>query len=237
MELIPIVEETLVLKGFAERNWAEKQNLCHLTTLLIPVVRQNKRRLVQVQIRDNKKSFPGCRDVFGGHVAVGHEFWPFLLGKPFDLAEIVAAAAVREANEELRVSNKRTGEPYIITEKDLRQVGRIGEASWNGPGNVERSTIFLVPIRDNHAVHPMDDIKGVYYPVENKAVAWEMLQTRFQNNPQYAFKDRKKAKAAGYKRNRKNWQFADGAARILREKTLFTLVRTAIEELKDEDFR
>ena len=239
MELIPLVEETLFLKGFAERKWAEKQNLCHLTTLLIPTVRKDRdgSKLVQIQLRDRKKSFPCCRDVFGGHVTLNQEFWPFLLGRPFDLPKIVLAAAVREANEELRVCSKGTGHPYIVTEKDLRQVGSTGEARWNGKGNVERSTIFLVPIRDNCVVHPMDDIEGIFVPVETEPVDWQVLRTYFLNNQQYAFEDREKAKEAGCEQNREKWQFADGAARILKDERLFKMVLAAIDALADDDFK
>ena len=93
MELVPLVEERLSLKGFAERKWAEKKNLCHLTTLLIPVMRQTQtgKKLVVFQLRDKRKSFPCCRDIFGGHVTMNQEFWPFLLGESFDLSSAVSS--------------------------------------------------------------------------------------------------------------------------------------------------
>jgi hypothetical protein len=237
MELIPFIEEDLSLKGFGERKWVEKQNLCHLTTLLIPIVRQDGHSLIQIQIRDRRKSFPCCRDIFGGHVTVNQEFWPFLLGAPFDLSKIVIAAAVREANEELRVHKQNISHPYIITEKDLRQVGGIGEARWNGKGNVERSTIFLVPIRDDCVINPMDDIEGVFVPVETERVDWRILRSYFMNNKQYAYKDRERAKEAGCDQNKETWQFADGAARILKDETLFETVLAAVDALADDKFK
>ena len=137
MELIPLVHEddgTLVVKGFAERKWAEKQNLCHLTTLLIPIKadRHSASCTVQIQVRDARKSFPCCRDIFGGHVNLDSEFWALLVGQPFDLSRIISEAAIREANEELRMCRTDNSHPHIITSRDLHQVGRIGEARWNG---------------------------------------------------------------------------------------------------------
>jgi len=99
--------------------------------------------------------------------------------------------------------------------------GSIGEARWNGKGNVERSTIFLVPIRQNCIIQPMDDIDGVFVPVESEAVDWNVLRRNFVQNEQYACTDREKAKKAGCERNREKWQFADGAARILQDEKLF----------------
>src|SRR4051812_21126105 len=114
MELIPLIadnEEPIKVTGFAERKWAEAQNLCHLTTLLIPVLLNRK---IEIQVRDPKKSFPGCRDIFGGHVTLDQAFWPLLLGTGFDLLKIVLTAAVREANEELRVRNTSNGYPLVL---------------------------------------------------------------------------------------------------------------------------
>ncbi|OHB63689.1 MAG: hypothetical protein A2Y77_17965 [Planctomycetes bacterium RBG_13_62_9] len=236
MEMIPVVDDALDLKGFAERKWAEKKGLCHLTTLLIPIIQQRGRRLVTIQVRDWRKSFPCCRDVFGGHVAMDKEFWLLLMGVPFDLPELVMAAAVREANEELRMCNKNTGHPCILDEKDLRRVGAIGEAQWTGKGNVERSTIFLVAIRQECCIHPMDDIEGVFHPVKTQDVDWQQLRRRFRENKQYACEDRERAKKVGCARNKKEWQFADGAARILKDKRLFDLVSAAILGLSDRDF-
>jgi hypothetical protein len=237
MELIPLVEEELVLKGFGERKWAEKRNLCHLTTLLIPVVRQDSAKFVQIQIRDRKKSFPCCRDVFGGHVTLNQEFWQLLLGEPFELSQIVLTAAVREANEELRARTRETSDPYVMTDKGLRQVGGVGKAGWDREGNVERSTIFLVPIPDNCVTHPMDDIDGVFRPVKTKLVDWQSLRTNFLNNKQYACESREKAQEAGCNQNRMKWQFADGAARILKDEGLFKMVLVSIDALTDNDFK
>jgi len=241
MELIPLVHEDdgiLVVKGFAERKWAEKQNLCHLTTLLIPLKadKHSGSRTVQIQVRDARKSFPCCRDIFGGHVNLDSEFWSLLLGQPFDLSQIVLEATIREANEELRMCRTDNSYPHIITTGDLHQVGKIGEARWNGEGNVECSTIFLVPIPDNCLIRTMDDIEGIFVPVDTETWNWEQLRRKFLSHPQYAYLDRTQAAAAGCEKNKRNWQFADGAARILDNETLFKQVAKAIKQLPDDVF-
>jgi len=239
MEMIPLVTENsetheLQLKGFAERKWAESQNLCHLTTLLIPIFPD---RSIQIQVRYKIKSFPGCRDIFGGHVELDQEFWPFLLGSPFDLKKIIVTAGAREANEELRIINSKTGYPHILQEKDIHQVGNIGEFKWESSGNFERSTLFLVPIPNNCITYPMDNIEKIFYPVEKESQSFIEINHMFHNHPQYAYKDRVIAKKAGYEKNKANWQFADGAARFLENKNLSEKITQAIDNLPSEVFQ
>jgi len=236
MELIPLIAEdahTLVVKGFAERKWAEAQNLCHLTTLLIPVFPDYT---IQIQVRPERKGFPGCRDIFGGHVTLDQEFWPLLLGVNFDLPSIVLSAAVREANEELRIRNLTTNYQYLIRENDLHKVGAVGEFQWNGEGNVERSTLFVVTIRENCAVYPMDDIDKVFVSVEKDIQSLDDLRRKFLENEQYSYKNKKKAEAEGYAKNKANWQFADGAARVLTDNVLFSKLFEVVYNLPAEVF-
>lgn len=241
MEMIPIADKgkrgKLMLKGFAERDWAEAQNLVHLTTLLIPVVCDagNKRSVV-IQIRDRRKSFPCCRDVFGGHVSLDAEFWPLLIGQSYSLDGIVRAAAMREANEELRLQRGRKHEPYDVTPDRLAQVGAIGRARWNGPGNVERSTIYLVPIPKNCRLCPMDNVGITFFQVKPEKHRWPDLRAKFNSNTQYAYKNREQAAEAGCAKNRRSWQFADGIARILVDSPLFIKVDSAIRSLPRSAF-
>ena len=241
MELIPLASEEkegqLVLKGFAERKWAEAQNLMHLTTLLIPVVRDAEdNRSVVIQIRDERKSFPCCRDVFGGHVSLDAEFWPSLLGQSFSVDGIVKAAAMREANEELRLQSGDAYQPYDVAPDRLRQVGPTGRARWDGPGNLERSTVFLVPIPENCRLCPMDNVGIDFFAVETELYGWQKLQSKFDANEQYAHKDRAQADKAGCAKNRQSWQFADGVARILLDDLLFAEVDVAIRSLPPSAF-
>jgi hypothetical protein len=126
MELIPLVEPKFTLRGFAERKWAEAKGLAHLTTLLLPVFRD---RQVLIQIRPERKSFPGCCDIFGGHVTLDAALFSGLLGEPIDLERVVLLAAVREANEELRLIDTRGSTPHqhVVIEDELIRVGELGE--------------------------------------------------------------------------------------------------------------
>lgn len=192
MELIPIVDsETLELKGFAEREWSEKHNLCHLTTLLLPFFCQDQR--VVVQIRPEGKSFAGCYDFFGGHVDFGREFLELLMGEKFDLSSIVWSAAVREANEELRI-RRDDGYPEIITEEHLAIIGNIGDFSLSWDTHIERSTLFLVKIPKKCSIYPMEELDGRYVRVKTESLFFNEIQEKYVTG---------------------QWSFADGADRIL----------------------
>ncbi len=240
MELLPLIDERddiIVLTGFAERHWAESMNLPHLTTLLIPVRKdEDGKRTVEIQIRDARKSFPGCRDVFGGHVCVEAEFFTLLVGQPFNLTELILRGAIREANEELRMQNSTTGFPRDLQPEDLQMIGGIGEAKWSAPGNVERSTIFLVPIPNSHRIHPMDNDHTEFFPVSTQSWTWEDVREHFRNHAQYAYKDRAIANNAGFESNKNGWQFADGVARVLENDRLFEMVQLGIADLPDSAF-
>lgn len=192
MELIPIVDsKTLELKGFAERKWAEKNYLCHLTTLLIPVFCKDGR--VALQVRPEGKSFAGCYDFFGGHVSLDEEFWKILMGGKVDLHSIVWSAAVREANEELRVT-KKDCYPEIITREHLAIIGDIGDFLLSWDQNIERSTLFLVKIPRGCFIHPMDDVKGKFVKLRTEFLFFHEIQEKYITG---------------------QWNFAAGADRIL----------------------
>lgn len=214
MELIPIVDaSTLEMKGFAERRWAHNAGLCHLTTLLIPVCCDDPQRKVAVQTRLPQATFAGYRDFFGGHISLDKEFWPFVIGGQFSLKSIVWSAAIREANEELRMTNAKC-HPVIVSRRHLRLVGQIGDFAWSGPTNVERSTLFLVKIPSRCSIHPMDDPKGRFVPVPTAFHLLDDVLAHYTSG---------------------TWQFADGAERILQRlttsATLLGKVRSAIANI------
>jgi hypothetical protein len=220
MELIPLVEPKFTLRGFAERKWAEAKGLAHLTTLLLPVFRD---RQVLIQIRPERKSFPGCCDIFGGHVTLDAALFSGLLGEPIDLERVVLLAAVREANEELRLIDTRGSTPHqhVVIEDELIRVGELGEFAWPASDNREFSTLYLVPIRDNCVPAPMDDIDGRFVPVETETLCPEEIAEKYSSSKQEAMYSRRVAADRGYKRNREEWQFADGAGRILTNPALW----------------
>lgn len=189
MELIPIVDENLEIKGFAEKRWAEKNRLCHMTALLIPVRCED--HTVAVQIRPEGASYAGYHDFFGGHVALDKEYWGLLLGEKVDVTALVWSTALREANEELRMINP-DGYPEIITKQHLTIIGDIGDFPWNGIHNVERSTLFLVKIPRNCSIHPMEDVGGRNVKVKTEFFSLNEVMDKFEE-----------------------WDFADGAERIL----------------------
>ena len=235
-ELIPVVDagaSELRIRGLVQREWGERRELCHLTVLLIPV--HSEGRKVLVQVRHREKSFPGCRDIFGGHVTAGSQFWTLLLGQGLGIDELVLASAVREANEELRVQ-REDGTPRILDGRDLWRVGKTAEATWDGQGNVEKSTVFLVPLRDGWAVWPMDDIRGRFERVETAWEELEYLGVQFRQHEQYALHSREKAEEQGYQRNKEAWQFADGVGRLLTDERMLENVGETIRGLPSGAF-
>lgn len=210
MELIPIVDENLRIKGFAEKRWAEKNRLCHLTVLLIPVCCEDHK--VAVQIRPKGASYAGRHDFFGGHVCLDEEFWGLLLGEEVDVKSLVWLTAMREANEELQVT-RADCHPEIITEQHLTIIGKIGDFPWNGIHNVERSTLFLVKIPKGCSIHPMEGAGGRYVRVETEFFTLNEVMDKFEDH----------------------WDFADGAERILlqfkEDRLLFEEVVQKIESI------
>ncbi|KYK28437.1 MAG: hypothetical protein AYK19_05725 [Theionarchaea archaeon DG-70-1] len=210
MELIPIVDENLKIKGFAEKRWAEKNRLCHLTVLLIPVRCEDHK--VAVQIRPKGASYAGRHDFFGGHVSLDKEFWGLLLGEEVDVTSLVWSTAMREANEELQVT-RADCYPEIITEQHLTIIGKIGDFPWNGIHNVERSTLFLVKIPKGCSIHPMEGAGGRSVRVKTEFFSLYEVMDKFEDH----------------------WDFADGAERILlrfkEDRLLFEEIVQKIESL------
>jgi hypothetical protein len=225
VELIPIIDPSLseiTIMGFAERKAAERNNLVHLTTIIIPICANG---LVQLQIRPLRKSYSGCRDFFGGHVSLTGHVIGCLLGIPFDLEKFVTDAATREANEELRLHTLPDRLPCDIAPNSLVRVGKLGDFPCDIVGNRERSTVFLYRIPDNGTLAPMDDIDGRFVPVETEFHTFEEIVARHKQNPQ---KNPTTTRVDSYEANKQNWQFADGAGRILSDEHLTEMVRTAI---------
>jgi hypothetical protein len=193
MELLPLIDnESFKIKGFAERTWIHQQNLCHLTTLLIPIDVINRK--VAIHTRSLKKrSWPGYKDFFGGHVSLDKDFWPFLLGNPFDMEAIILSSGIREANEELRMLDN-AGNPAIIDSSYLTRFQSIGDFKWNNNSNFERSTLYLIKIPQNYSIHPMDDVDNIFEPVVFEFKSLDEIITIYRE---------------------KSWKFADGAERIL----------------------
>jgi len=233
MELIPIIDpksSPISVMGFAERKWAERNNLTHLTTLIIPVTSDGR---IQMQIRPPHKSYPGCRDFFGGHVSLTGDIFGCLLGVPFDLARIVAAAAEREANEELRPHTTADRLPIDIDSNALVRVGGLGDFPCDIEGNRERSTLFLFPIHQDCVLAPMDDIEGRFVSVETEFYTFDEVVARYQTHPQ----NPSVARTSDYDTNKRGWQFADGAGRILADASLAATARGAIAALTADSFR
>lgn len=198
MEMIPIVDyDTLELKGAAERAWAEKQNLCHLTALLIPIrVSDGKTVLHQ---RPPGKSYPDHWDFFGGHVSLSQASWACLLGRTLTVSSLVQETAIKEAIEELRMLDQ-DGYPVLIDDSYLTMIDQIGAFSWQAEGNVERSTLYLVRIPEGCQIRPMDDIQGQFYRLKYEFLPLSSVLQQYQDEREQTQKTR---------------HFADGAGRIL----------------------
>ena len=196
MELVPIIDpDTLRLVGFADRTWAGTHGLCHLHVVLVPVFPGGR---VAVQTRPAGRPAAGHHDFFGGHVGLAPEMLGILLGQPANLESIVRAAALREANEELRLV-RGDGSPAMVAPGDLVMVDRLGAFLWDDRrGNVERSTLFLVPVPDGCALHKIDLIEGRAVAVEVTALGLDDLLAKYRTGA---------------------WSFDGGAARVLRRLT------------------
>ena len=186
-----------------------------------------------MQVRPRGKSYPGCRDFFGGHVTVTGELLGCLLGVPFDLQEIVTKAAVREANEELRLHTTAARLPLDIDASALIQVGGLGDFPCEIEGNRERSTLFLFPVPEDCILAPMDDIEGRFVSVETEFFTLDEVRDHYARHAQ----DTAAARTANYDTNKREWQFADGAGRILANTALTARALGAINALAARSFK
>jgi hypothetical protein len=222
MEIIPIVDyDTLEIKGVAERQWAEKQNLCHLTTLLVPIRASDG--MTVIHQRPPYKTCPLHWDFFGGHVSLNQDSWTCLIGHTLNVSSLVWETAIREVVEELRMLDQ-DGYPVIIDGSYLKMIDQIGAFPWRADGNVERSTLFLVRVPKGCQIRPMDDAQGQFYRLKYEFLS---LATAFQQ-----YKDEKDQRG-------KNRPFADGAERIFKrlfeETELLTQINDEIKRMCCEE--
>ncbi len=194
-EIIPVVwPDDLRIAGAVERKFAHQFGIPHLTVLLI-VVRTVDAKLA-VYVRSAKQSFAGSTDIFGGHCAADSATC-LTSGTPA-LESLIRETAMREANEELRMS-KTNGTSIVFdtenAEHTFRQVGEFGQFTVDTPQNVERSTLFLVKLSEGISINPCDEIDGEVIPVQ---VEWLSLDELL----------------ADYQQQRR--PFADGAGRVLK---------------------
>ena len=232
MEIIPIINdpregtEELVIMGFANRHWAERQGLWHLTTLLIPLYQDGR---ILAQIRPKPKSYPGCCDIFGGHITLSDFLLFFEIGK-FDLGKIVVQAGVRESNEELRLRDNQTSYPYLLAKHDLHQVKDVGFFSFDDKNNRERSTLFIIPIPMGCTPYPMDDNKREFIRLKTDLHHLDYLKEQYDRNKDIPFSNMEKNEEQ-YRDNMSNWKFADGLARIMGSEENYQIVKKAMREI------
>ncbi len=194
-ETIPVLwPDTLKIAGMVERKYAHEHGIPHATVLLLVVGASDSK--VAVYRRSTRQSYPGRRDFFGGHCTLGGLEVPSLGGKR-DIANLFRNTAIREANEELRMT-RRDGRPFLITTKNasryLRRLGGLGEFSVRHPKNVERSSLFTLRIPKGVSINPCDEVAGKTFPVRVEWLALRELLAEHQGNRE---------------------GFADGADRIL----------------------
>lgn len=194
-EIIPVIwPDDLRIAGAVERKFAHQFGIPHLTVLLI-VVRTVDAK-VAVYVRSAKQSFAGSIDIFGGHCAVDSATWP-ISGIPAP-ESLIRETAIREANEELRMTKADGTNVAFDTESadhSFRRVGEFGQFAVDTLKNVERSTLFLVGLSEGASINPCDEIDGEVISVR---VEWLSLDKLI----------------ADYQQQRR--PFADGAARVLK---------------------
>jgi len=168
----------IVIQGCVTRNLAHSPaRVPHASVLILPV--RNGTRSVFVHQRSKKvRTSPGALDTFGGHIS----FEMGLLTRSDALHEASLTTAVREAREEIFISVD--GKPYLIQQKDFRQIGRVGQFACSEPANVEYATAYVLFLPHNVQVGPspfeLRDGSVDWLPVEE--VLWDDLLVRYCEN-------------------------------------------------------
>ena len=193
-EIVPVINpENLHIIEFLERTVVTSRNLWHFSALIVPV--QENTDNILLQVRPMGKTYAGKLDIFGGYVhknALGER-----LHAKFDddvLAALFLEAAVREANEEIQIT--QWGQRLHFPPDAFVRVGSVGQFVSDNDILREVSTVYFLPIPTNAIVKTFDDIQGE--PLETRSSFWNFgdMLTLFQNAPH---------------------RFSDGIARVLRQ--------------------
>lgn len=213
LEIVPVVDfDTLDIKAWAEREWATRHGLCRLTTLLMPVRFDDG--FIAVQTRPIGKSCAGMRDFFGGGVCLEKESWGFLLGRPLGIQSLFLSTAIRETNEELRMADSGGLLEFLNTENVNNYLFQIENVGSFPLRREQRSTLYLVRIPRGSSINPMDDVHGKFVAVKTEFHSLDAILQKY---------------------DKQEWQFADGAGRVLRrlkeEGNLLRSVRELMETM------
>lgn len=192
-EIVPVINpENLHIVEFLERTVVAANNLWHFSALIVPF--QENTDNILLQVRPTGKTYAGKLDIFGGYVrknTLGER-----LHANFDketLAELFLETAVREANEELQIT--QWGQRLHFPPDAFTRIGNVGQFVSDNDILREVSTVYFLPIPTNAIVKTFDDIQGE--PLELRSSFWNFadMLALFQNAPH---------------------RFSDGIARILR---------------------
>jgi len=196
----------IVPYGCAARNLVHSPaRIPHATVQIIPV-RCGTRNVFIHQRSKKVRTSPGAWDILGGHVA----FEMALLSSPSSLSEASMTTALREAREEMLL--KVDGKPYLIQQKDFKQVGEVGQFTCDEPKNVEYSTAFVLCIPNRAVVSdsPFEYRDGTVEWLPVSEIRWDDLLNNYKV--------------------KKSAEFADGISRILEH----ALISVDIEHIIDQ---
>jgi phosphoribosyl 1,2-cyclic phosphodiesterase len=158
---------TNLVVGAVEKSVAHTQGLLHASALLL--ARSGSGKLL-VYERHQHQSYPGCLDVFGGHL------------QPSDGGE-PRRAALREAAEELRVYTRDSFQ-VALSEQWLVQIGKSHELESDAPRNRERSTLFGIAVPPALAVRAFDEADdGTEVALGVQALTLDELLSRYRASP------------------------------------------------------
>jgi 8-oxo-dGTP pyrophosphatase MutT (NUDIX family) len=159
---------TNLVVGAVEKSVAHAQGLLHASVLLL--ARSGPGKLL-VYERHQRQSYPGCLDVFGGHL------------QPSDGGE-PRRAALREAAEELRVYTKDEFR-VALSEEWLVQIGKSHELESHSPHNRQRSRLFGIAVPPALVVRAFDETDdGTEVALGVQALTLDELLGRYRGSPE-----------------------------------------------------
>ncbi len=211
MEIIPIIDpKSLNIIRYENRKIVREKNLWHYSSLILPIQKGTGKILVQT--RPTGKTFAGKSDIFGGFVNKCQLSEKLRLKFSSNtLEQLLLETAVREANEELKLS---VNDKITIVNKDKLEILRPSAGFIaNNSINKEISSVYILMIPLNANVITFDDVQGEIVEIKSSFVDFNSLKIVFKNNPD-AFADSLLRVMTEYFRNPKTKLQIDIALRV-----------------------
>ena len=184
-EFLPFVikeEDSLSVCGFVRRDIVHSRfRIPHISVNIVPIIMGTEKAILHKRSK-KRKIDPSTYDFNGGHVM----YEPLLLSNPKELEQTNDKTALREAKEEIAVSNG--GRAYVFSSKDLLRFTKVGGllTGFNNPDSINVSYmtgyILFIPA-DSTIVIADENEDGTIDELSYEEIDISRIVELFKENP------------------------------------------------------